>query len=69
MCDGCDGDVKLRLLKLMRIPDQRRAEITGYSDYGTRKLAACPERRKDPLGWETGIEPATVGATVRCSAS
>ena len=21
------------------------------------------------LGWETGIEPATVGATVRCSAS
>jgi len=21
------------------------------------------------LGWETGIEPATVGATVRCSTS
>src|SRR2546423_11320160 len=29
-----------------------------------------PERdKREKLGWETGIEPATVGATVRCSAS
>ena len=25
--------------------------------------------RVERMGWETGIEPATAGATVRCSAS
>ena len=67
--ERCDGDVKLRLLKLMRIPDQRRAEITGYSDHGITEISGVPGTAEGSLGWETGIEPATVGATVRCSAS
>ena len=33
------------------------------------KRHVAGSNRIETLGWETGIEPATVGATVRCSAS
>ncbi len=31
------------------------------------KTCRCRGIAHETLGWETGIEPATVGATVRCS--
>ena len=36
--------------------------------FGTAEAAVASVTGKK-LGWETGIEPATAGATVQCSAS
>jgi hypothetical protein len=33
----------------------------------SRKVSFAQIKKKETLGWETGIEPATSGATVRCS--
>jgi hypothetical protein len=54
-------------------------ERSGFSSFQTWWLQALSQpirndsarvlTQRKILGWETGIEPATVGATVRCSTS
>jgi hypothetical protein len=41
-----------------------KRQSSGCSSTGTARKAL---QLTETLGWETGIEPATVGATVRCS--
>src|SRR5262252_1955532 len=52
----------------------RKGGRCGHEEISAIKICSAPVQYlawtpKGKLGWETGIEPATVGATVRCSAS
>src|SRR5207302_7871154 len=57
--------------RLMLYPIELRGRMAGgrcsRAPLDRTAEAAVPTHRK--MGWETGIEPATAGATVRCSAS
>jgi hypothetical protein len=73
MCGGCNSggpggartpNPQFRRLMLYPIELQGRNLVAG----GRKKRRERGKKRKT-LGWETGIEPATVGATVRCSTS
>ncbi len=56
--------------ELQRCSDR---DVACYVSAGGGKTLQAASLQKpsnsEILGWETGIEPATVGATVRCSAS
>jgi hypothetical protein len=56
------GDRELKSVGKRQRQDTRQEAYTRPA--AVRRLAGVLK-----LGWETGIEPATVGATVRCSAS
>ena len=56
--------------RLMLYPIELRGRMAGgrsRASLDRTPEAAVPTFKK--MGWETGIEPATAGATVRCSAS
>jgi hypothetical protein len=48
---------------------ERWREVTAGNPEGEARRARLAGGTKSELGWMTGLEPATTGATVRCSAN
>jgi hypothetical protein len=53
----------------LRGRDLSTAERRRHARRNHGAIDVSQKKSLENLGWETGIEPATVGATVRCSAS
>src|SRR5271157_4221449 len=58
-----------QIRSLMLYPVELRGRLERTVAGGIVPQLSATAYVREILGWETGIEPATVGATVRCSAS